>query len=169
MSEFIELFWNDIESYCEDISNGIKKDAFTPDMIISIGRGGMIPARILSDKLGLHNVHLFGIKLYNDVGEQMENAEIENFDICVKDKNILLVDDLVDSGKTMEILVNEMTNRGAKKIAKAALLKKDIDNSYSVDYYSAYFEKDEWVVFPWEVHEFKIVEKNKKKTKVCLA
>jgi hypoxanthine phosphoribosyltransferase len=174
--KIVKLTWEQVDMYCKFLAEKVRDSysnrrefrhsRWVPNVIVSIGRGGMIPARMLSDHLELKDVHLFGIKLYKDVGEKLENPVIENFDICVEGKDVLLVDDLVDSGETMEILIKEMTDRGAKNVATAVLLAKNIDKPYDVDYYASRFQKDEWIVFPWELHEFKVVEKE---TKACLA
>ena len=43
------ITWNEIEKTTEKLAEKIHKDGFHPDVIIAILRGGVTPARILSD------------------------------------------------------------------------------------------------------------------------
>ncbi len=67
----------------------------------------------------------------------------------VKDRNVLIVEDIVDTGRTLEFLVNTMTKRGAKSVKTCTMLDKPsrrvvdikadfvgftIDNVYVVGY-----------------------------------
>ena len=63
--KMVYLQWSDIEQMCQELSNKIIEAKFQPSMIISIGRGGMIPARIVSDLLNINDVALFGIRSSN--------------------------------------------------------------------------------------------------------
>ena len=48
----------------------------------------------------------------------------KDIDSDIEGKNVLLVEDIVDSGRTLSLLRKEMEKRGAKKVAIASLLSK---------------------------------------------
>jgi len=71
----------------------------------------------------------------NDVSTGMVRME---FDMTqpIKDKNVLLVEDIVDSGRTLRYLLEHLKNKGASKLKVASLLYKEMgtDSKKLVDY-----------------------------------
>ena len=149
----ITLSWDDIEIHCRKITKDIKNANFEPDVIISVGRGGMVPARILSDMLGISEVHLFEIESYTGVGLRMNKPKIQPFNFIVEGKNVLVVDDLIDKGITIQATLEKMKERKVKELKTATLLCKD-NGSPTSTFYSGLVDADEWVIFPWEKKEF---------------
>ena len=133
--------------------------------IISIGRGGMIPSCILSHELDIEYVLYLGIKNHeyskNSNSNNLEifqNIDLELFknhnNIC----NIILVDDLIDSGKTLEKVIEIIKQKLVDyKIYFCCLCNKITKNSITAE--NLQIEKvitcqiltsDVWVVFPYE-------------------
>ena len=146
---YVKLTWSDIEKYCNDIATKIRISQFHPDVIIALGRGGMIPARLLSDILGVSTVYLFGIKLYTGVGVRGDKVSVEPFSHIIEKKKILLLDDILDSGITIEKTLEVLKKKRPEAIKVATLLcKKNRNNKPS--YFASDAEEDTWIVFPWE-------------------
>ena len=79
--------------------------ARSPDVIVSIGRGGSIPGVILSELFGVVNLN-FGMKSYaNFTRENVVVYQTINFE-AYRDSKLLVVDDLTDSGNTLEFTTN---------------------------------------------------------------
>ena len=73
-------------------------------------------------------------------------TSIKNINYQYKEgENILLVDDVIDSGKTLATFKRKFNNG---KIYVAALCNK---TELDVDFYT--FVTDKWVIFPWETQE----------------
>lgn len=147
------LSYADILDSIDFISNQIKESSFAPDLLISIGRGGMIPTRLLSDKLNVSNVNYISVKLYNGIGTKMNNLVFESFpssDIIKKYQNILIIDDLVDSGITLNTILNLSIFKD-KNIKTATILVK-YKSEITPDYFKEILNNNQWVVFPWELH-----------------
>jgi len=62
--------------------------------------------------------------------------EIIGLDYNVKDRTIVLIEDIVDTGITMEHVINQMDKLGAKEVKIATLLFKpgSFQKSYDIDY-----------------------------------
>lgn len=150
---YVNLSWNDIEGYCNDLAIKIKATKFQPDMIIALGRGGMIPARLMSDILGVQNVCMFGIKLYTGVSTKKDKPTIEPFNHIIEKKNVLLIDDILDSGITIEKAYETLYNKKPKSIKIATLLCKKTSLKKPT-FFSKECLENEWIIFPWEICEF---------------
>ena len=149
---YVKLSWSNIEKMCNDIATKIKESGFQPDVIIALGRGGMIPARILSDILGVSTVYMFGIKLYTGVGTR-GNIKTESFCHIIEKKKVLLIDDILDSGKTIEKSLEILKTKRPTLIKVATLFcKKNKPNKPT--YFASDSDEDSWYIFPWENSEF---------------
>lgn len=151
--KYVKLSWEHIDNMCALISNKIKETNFKPDIIVALGRGGLIPSRILSDSLNVSSVYMFNIKLYKGVNIRDSIARVENFNAPVEKKNVLVVDDILDSGITIDTAIPVIQNRRAASIKMTTLLCKK-HATRKPTYFAADSEDDEWVIFPWERVEF---------------
>lgn len=61
---------------------------------------------------------------------------------------MLIVDDVIETGKTLQLTEHYLMSRGAKKTYIAVLLKKNRKTLVKPDFYSQ--TTDKWVVYPWE-------------------
>lgn len=142
--EFIS--WKDFEKDCLSLGTYVKK----PDIIIAIGRGGWVPAAILSHKFKTNTVYNFGLKSYEDKKADsiqiIQDIDLNKFD---KSKNILIVDDISDKGLTLKYVYNYFKNNGFEHIETLTLYTKS-GTGFIPDLYSKEFDKGTWVVFPWE-------------------
>ena len=72
---------------------------------------------------------------------------LKDLDFEIKDKNIIIVEDIIDSGSTLSYLVDYLKNRGPKNIEIAALLTKPERNKVKVNAkYIGYEVPDKFVV-----------------------
>jgi hypothetical protein len=146
------LSWDHIFELCFKISSDVRKSGFRPDAIVAVGRGGWIPARIISDFLNIRD--LYSVKAEHwDVAETKDNARItQPINVDIKGKKILVVDDVADTGKTLKVVVNHIKKSGAEKI-KSAVLQYKKTSTFSPDYTGEVLEKWVWIVYPWGITE----------------
>lgn len=150
-TKFQPISWREVEEGCAYIAEKILRDRVKIDAIIGVLRGGWIPARLLSDYLGVHDMGALEIKFYRGVGETAEKPVVtQPLIIDVRGKNILVVDDVSDTGKTLNVAVNFLSLYGPKKILTATLYFKPW-SMYRPDYYA--YETDAWIIFPWDKAE----------------
>ncbi len=144
--DLLRINWATAIKYCEELS--LKID-FKPDIVIGISRGGLVPARIMSDILGVHDVAILGVRFYRGMGKRGEMPIItQDISIDVTNKRILLVDDVADSGRSLSFAKEHL--KDAKEVKTATLHYKP-----SSDYRPDYFIESTtaWIVYPWEIHE----------------
>lgn len=113
--------------------------------IVAITRGGLVPAAILSRTLNIKQVETVCISSYDDESELQGQLEI--IKPLVSDRSdILVVDDLVDTGKTFQaIRENMMPN------AHRACVYAKPDGLPMIDTYGLFIDQETWIVFPWEL------------------
>lgn len=132
--------------------NELKKKITTkPDIIVSIGKGGSIPGVILAEVLECNNLNL-GLKSYKGQsrGSIHEYQPILCFD-NLRDLNILIVDDIADSGETFEYAVKKFIKNGCEKVKTASVFYKPC-SKFKPDSFAEEVEETTWIVQPWETH-----------------
>ena len=108
--------------------------------IAAITRGGMMPAQILAIELGIRRVETIGIASYDgqDQGPPRVLKACEG-----SGEGWLVVDDIVDTGVTAEIIRNMLP----EACLVAVYVKPD--GEPLVDHYVTEVPQDVWIEFPW--------------------
>lgn len=121
----------------------------TPNIIVSIGKGGSIPGVVLAEMFECNNLNL-GLKSYKGQqrGSIHEYQSIKCFD-GLRDANILIVDDIADSGETMNYALNKFKGNGCEKVQTASIFYKPC-SKFKPDYFAEEVEETIWIVQPWE-------------------
>ena len=180
--------WYDIERMCIDIVNQMYNDSWRPDYIVGITRGGNIPATIISNITGIR-CEALKVSLRDSKGQSESNCWMaedafgyehhkileHNADISasagepivnlpISRKKILIVDDINDSGKTFEWIVNDWQSGcmpsdpswndvWGNNVRFATLTENLASDFEHVAYYAHEVNKadeDVWLVYPWE-------------------
>ncbi|MBI5223771.1 phosphoribosyltransferase [Candidatus Micrarchaeota archaeon] len=151
----LRLTWGTSIDYCQQLSQKIKE--YRPQIIVGLSRGGLIPARILTDILDTKLV-ILGIELYKEAGKRSSEPKItQDFDFSLKGKRVLIVDDVADSGITLEFAKGYVLAKGASEI-RCATLHCKVGSKIIPEYF---IEKEAgWIVYPWETNE---IEREMKK------
>ena len=129
----------------------IRAAHFKPDFIVAIARGGLIPARILSDLLEIPHLATMQVEFYVDIAQTKQEPTLKQpFTAEVQGKRVLLVDDIADTGKSLQFSENLLKNQGAQEIQSATLYFKPCSIKKP-----NYLEKQtaNWVIFPWDTKE----------------
>jgi uncharacterized protein len=158
-TQYIYMSWEDVEKSCVRIHEAMKSQNYTPDVIIGLLWGGVIPTRLLVDLLGHKriNTHVTYASLYDGIGKRKDTVDIGfNKDslTTLANKKVLVVDDIWDSGMTMRAALKDLVENNCI-VSTATLVYKNINSSIAPNYYDKILERDNlWVVFPWEKCEF---------------
>ena len=147
--------WNNIEEWTLKIRNMLVEDNFMPEIIIGIARGGLVPARMISDYLLIKD--LLSIKTEHwGLTATMDGKAIlaGKLNHNLENKKVLLVDDITDTGESMKIAYEYLKSLNPKEIKTASMLYVN-SSSYVPDYYGQGITKDNWAwfVFPWNAYE----------------
>ena len=134
---------------------------YNPDVIIAIGGGGFIPARIVRTAIK-KPILAVSVELYDDnTNTTKENVNIKQwFDDSygtgqlVKNGKVLIIDEIDDTRKTLECVVNKVQEHQPSSIGIAVIhnkikVKKGILPE-SVNYICGSNIGDEWIIYPWD-------------------
>ncbi|UCG36282.1 MAG: phosphoribosyltransferase [Candidatus Bathyarchaeota archaeon] len=157
--EFEIPSWEEIYTMLLKLSQRIRNDGFRADVIVGVSRGGWCPGRVLSDLLDNPEIANVKAEFYLGVAEtKAEPVITQPVSVGVKDKRVLVVDDVSDTGKSLKLVKNHLISEGADALRIATLYYKP----WSITK-PDYFEKTTrgWIIFPWERKEAfrKVVEK----------
>ncbi len=114
--------------------------------VVAITRGGMAPAMIVARELDIRTVDTISVKSY-DHQNQTEATVLKAPDAAMMGdgEGVLIVDDLVDSGKTLE-LVRRLYPR-----AHFATVYAKPKGEPQVDTFITGVSQDTWIFFPWDM------------------
>jgi xanthine phosphoribosyltransferase len=114
--------------------------------VVAITRGGMAPAMIVARELDIRVVDTISVKSYNHQ-EQTEAKVIKapQAEIMGDGTGVLVVDDLVDTGKTLE-LVRKLYPKAHFATVYAKPKGRPMVNTYITE-----VSQDTWIFFPWDM------------------
>ncbi|MHC1632118.1 MAG: phosphoribosyltransferase [Methanotrichaceae archaeon] len=145
--------WDQSYNLAKALSKKIKSSGYQPDLVIAIGRGGYVPARVVCDFM-LHN-HLTSMKVehWGIAAQKMDQAVVRfPLAIDVNGLKVLIVDDVTDTGDTLKIAVNYVKSLGAEEI-KTGVLQHKTTSHFQPDYYGEKVSDWKWIIYPWAAHE----------------
>lgn len=153
------LTWQGFGDACRQIAEQIADSGWMPDLIVAIARGGMLPAGAISYALGVKANGAINVEFYTGVGKTMLEPEILEpyMDISsLEGKRVLIVDDVADSGKTLKLIMDLISEKGlsmggdsAKVDARSATIYLKPTSVIKPDY--VFKQTDKWINFPWSV------------------
>ena len=143
--------WNQIHKMLINQKEKIRSENFTPDTIIAITRGGWIPARILSDLLEVYDLTTIRVEFYLGLSKTRKKPILtQKLSKQIASKKILLVDDVADSGKSLQIAKNHILQKDPRAVKIATLYKKP-QSKVEPNYYEKIAKH--WIIFPWDIRE----------------
>lgn len=174
--------WNDVQRQVQELVRQMWLDQWTPDYVVGITRGGLVPANLLSQYLDCR-METLQVRLrdgnpdeecesnlwmaedafgYIDVDDRETYGS--RWDVALR-KKILIVDDINDSGATLNWIKNNWQNTclpdeetwntvWGNNVRVAVLYNNEASESQLEPSYAAEninkFENPQWIVFPWE-------------------
>ena len=155
--------WNDVQRQVQELVRQMWLDQWTPDYVVGITRGGLVPANLLSQYLDC-KMETLQVRLRDGVGSEDCESNLWMPEDALEGKKILIVDDINDSGATLNWIKQDWEHNDtyietfrsiwSNNVRIAVLYNNEssdceLDPTYVAENINK-FENPQWVVFPWE-------------------
>ena len=173
MAKKLIVDWEEYKKIVEKLAIEVHK-SYRPTVLIGIMRGAAPIIDILSRILKLPIAYIViqsysGKGLEDQQGQLMFAREISSLANNEDFKKVLLIDDLSDTGLTLNKSIEWLRNYGPTKSyikeIKTACLWKKKSSSFEPDFCPIRLDSDPWIVQPTEHYEELSIEQIMKKNK----
>lgn len=146
---YLPVSWSTYHGFAQKLAATILSHDLKLNEIVAVSRGGLTLGHLMADFLQLP-VFTFTIQSYKQIQEQGKANISEPLSRPIKDKNILLVDDVADSGTTLKRALNYLEKLNPRNITTITMFVKPT-SSVKPDFYAEITDK--WIIYPYEVTE----------------
>ena len=145
--------FDEIFNMTKELAFKVADSGYEPDLLLAIARSGFVPGRLMSDFLGNSDLYALKVEHWLDTtAEHMDDAIIPvRSPLPVKGKKVLVVDDIVDTGRSAIQTLNYVKGLGAKEVKTAVMLYLTV-SELEPDYYAV--KQSEWIWFIWFWNRF---------------
>ncbi len=145
--------WGEALKLCYSLAGKILDSGASFDAIVTISRGGLVPARIVSDVLGIEEMYVIRSRFWGIAGKVFDEPQVSIHEpLDVSGKDVLVVDEVVDTGLTMGKVMEIIKGMGARNV-KSAVLHYKLTSSLRPDYYVEVVKEWVWIFYPWSFSE----------------
>ena len=150
--------WQDVANWSYELAEKVLKSGYDVDVIIAIARGGLVPSRILADRLGVLDV--LSVKVEHWVVTASKNPEARikyPYTVDLQGKNALIVDDIADTGDSLILTKDYVAKNFRPANVKTATMQVITQTTkYVPDYYALEVKDWAWFMYPWNYWEDEI-------------
>ncbi len=144
------LSWDDVNRLIDELLPQFRGGY---DALLMITRGGVVPGGILSEALDIKYILTAAVEFHTGVQKRLAWPTFLQFpgDSLLRGRNILVVDDVWGSGRTIMTVKSRIETAGATS-ELCVLHYKPAESMFrdaAPDYYAAV--TDAWVIYPWEI------------------
>ncbi|MBT8508309.1 phosphoribosyltransferase [Methanomicrobiaceae archaeon CYW5] len=145
--------WNRSADLATTLGNAVRASGYAPDIVVAIGRGGYVPARVVCDVLLLNLLTSIKIEHWGVAAAEKEET-IVRFPLAVDitAKRVLIVDDVTDTGDTLAAAFRYLKGFDPAEVRTSVLQHKEC-SSFVPDYYAELVTEWRWIIYPWAVWE----------------
>lgn len=134
----MNLSWQDIEQEIAELAKAVNTH---PDVIVGVVRGGVIPARLMAGKLSIKEMYCLTVRK-DGTRREVVNEILTD----LKNKKVLLIEDVLESGKSLTIAQEYLEGLGAR--VETLAMYTTPETEIKPDYFIKQLQ--EVPDFPWE-------------------
>ncbi|MDG6223045.1 MAG: phosphoribosyltransferase [Candidatus Bathyarchaeota archaeon] len=150
--ECLVMDWDMFYRLAKKVADKINKSGYQPEVIVGLARGGWVLARVLCDFVGVKDLVSLKVEHWGVTATPDGTAKIRNeIRADLKGKNVLIVDDLTDTGESMRVAVDYI-----KSLEPAEIRTASLQHLTCAKFKSDYVGEElpwVWVIFPWNFTE----------------
>lgn len=142
------LSWDGFGDATRDLAAQVVVDGFEPEVVVAIARGGLLLAGSIAYALGVKNCGAINVEFYTDVDETLPDPVMIPPLLdqpAIRGKRVLLVDDVSDSGRTLDLVMRLLAKDDAD--VRTVTLYSKPRTIVEPDY--VWRRTDRWITFPW--------------------
>jgi hypoxanthine phosphoribosyltransferase len=146
--------WNYIYDLCRDLSSSVVESGYEPDVIVALARGGWFAGRMVCDFLGISDLISLKVEHYVGTARLADECRVR-YPIAaemVTDKRVLIVDDIADTGKSLQ-QASDYVKEFKPADCRTGVLQLLFTSETTPDYFAEFLEDWMWVVYPWNFIE----------------
>lgn len=142
------LTWAGFGEAGRELAQQVFDDGYRPDLILTIARGGLLPAGALGYALDVKNLVVVNVEFYTGVDQRLDvpvflppvpaAVDLAGF-------HVLVVDDVADTGETLRLVRDYCADHVAE--ARTAVLYEKPRSAVRCEY--VWRRTDRWIDFPW--------------------
>jgi uncharacterized protein len=140
--------WPDLEQLAKELAEQVGREH---DVLLAITRGGLVPAGMLAYLLGMRDILVAAVAFYDDDGQPGDQPAFFQFpaDPLLRGKRVLIVDEVWDTGTTIEAVVERVRLAGGSPTTAVLHYKPGRSKVRSVPDHHV-VSTDAWVVYPFK-------------------
>jgi len=143
--------WSQIYDMFLSQAQKISTQNFRVDIVVGVARGGLVPARILTDLLETPELATIQISFYQNIDQPALKPILKQaLTVPIEGKKVLLVDDIADTGESLKLAQTYLRQQDVLETKTATLYLKP-QSITTPDFYEK--RTSAWVVFPWDTKE----------------
>lgn len=153
--------YNTVHKLVRSLSERLLDSGYDPEVIVAIGSGGFIPARIMKTFIN-RPIYAVGISYYGVDNKHRDHPTkiqwIDEVQSQLRGKKVLLIDEVDDSRVTLAYCIGELLKYEPEEIAVLVLhnkrKEKDVEFPSEIRRYFCGMETDDvWIKYPWDAVE----------------
>ena len=142
------LGWLEFGDASRDLAHEVRHSGFEPEVVVAIARGGLLLAGSIAYALGVKSCGALNVEFYTGVGERLDAPVVLPpmlDEQSLVGKRVLLVDDVSDSGRTLDMVMQLLKASGAD--VRSIVLYTKPGTVHEPDY--TWRRTPLWITFPW--------------------
>jgi len=146
--------WEYIYDLCRGVSEQVKAADFEPDVVVALARGGWFAGRCLCDFLGLDDLASLKMEHYVGTAEKSDEPQVRYPmpEGSVEGKDVLIIDDIADTGGSIERAHEYVSERNPGEV-RTATLQLLRTSDFEPDFIGERLDEWAWIVYPWNFIE----------------
>jgi uncharacterized protein len=142
------LGWLEFGDASRELAHEVLHSGFEPEIVVAIARGGLLLAGSIAYALGVKSCGALNVEFYTGIGERLDAPVVLPpmlDEQSLVGKRVLLVDDVSDSGRTLD-MVMQLLRAGGADVRSIVLYTKP-GTMHEPDY--TWRRTPLWITFPW--------------------